>query len=338
MWNLKPLFLTRKLFTIMRKITLITFALIWLNLAYNQDTTTIGLLGCHVQSRPAPSIEFFADVLQPDYAVWLGDNVYADTETDPQQIQRQLDILAAKPGFQKLKANTPFFVTWDDHDYGLNNANKYYIFKEESKAIHRSFWELENKVPEDRDGVYYAEIVTEANGKKIQFILLDGRYNYDKKNTLGANQWAWFEEELKKDADVRFVVCGYQVLLPHMTRWESWAKTGKERKRLFNLLEETKANNVIFLTGDQHTTEVLQSQKKLNYFTYEIMACGINQTEKPGRAPNRVMGPDLTFDSSPIIHLIWEKDDATVYFENYDANLKEVVSNFTFKLSDIGLK
>ena len=306
--------------------------------AIAQDTTTIGLLGCHVQGRPSPSIEFFAEVLKPDYAVWLGDNVYADTETDPQHIQRQLDILAGKPGFQALKANTPFFVTWDDHDYGLNNAGKDYVFKEESKAIHRKFWELDSKIPAEQDGVYYAEIVTEANDKKIQFILLDGRYNYDKKNTLGSNQWDWFAKELKKEADIRFVVSGYQVLLPHMTRWESWAKTGKERKRLINLLLETEASNVIFLTGDQHTAEVLQSQKKLNYFTYEIMACGINQTEKPGRAPNRVMGPDLTFDSSPLIHLIWEQDDVTIYFENYDANLKEVSSSFTFRLSSIGPK
>ena len=210
----------------MKKTPFLFACLLTIHFLFAQDTTTIGLLVCHVQGRPAPSIEFFADVLQPDYAVWLGDNVYADTETDPQHIQRQLDILAGKPGFQKLKANTPFFVTWDDHDYGLNNAGKEYIFKEESKTIFRNFWELENKVPANQDGVYYAEIVTENNNKKIQFILLDGRYNYDKKNTLGANQWAWFEEELKKEADVRFVVCGYQVLLPHMTRWESWAKTG----------------------------------------------------------------------------------------------------------------
>ncbi len=321
------------------KTTNILFAFLLIGqTAIAQDTTTIGLLGCHVQGRPAPSIEFFAEVLKPDYAVWLGDNVYADTETDPQHIQRQLDILASKPGFKALKANTPFFVTWDDHDYGLNNAGKDYMFKEESKAIHRKFWGLDSKIPAEQDGVYYAEIVTEANDKKIQFILLDGRYNYDKKNTLGSKQWDWFAKELKKEADIRFVVSGYQVLLPHMTRWESWAKTGKERKRLTNLLLETEASNVIFLTGDQHTAEVLQSQKKLNYFTYEIMACGINQAEKPGRAPNRVMGPDLTFDSSPLIHLIWEQDDVTIYFENYDANLKEVSSSFTFRLSSIGPK
>lgn len=322
----------------MKKVIFISLIACQFALAQAQNSTTIAMLGCHVQGRPAPSIEFFADVLQPDYAVWLGDNVYADTETDPQYIQDQLNILAQKPGFQKLKANTPFFVTWDDHDFGLNGSDKNYIFKEESKEIHRKFWELESKVPANRDGVYYDEIVQLENGKSIQFIMLDGRFNHDSKNTLGAKQWFWLEEVLQKDADIRFVVSGYQILLPKLTRWESWAKTGKERKRLFDLIEETQANNVIFLTGDQHTTEVLRSQKKLKYFTYEIMACGINQTEHPGRAPNRVLGPDLTLNSSPLIEIVWEENDAEILFKNYNADSKLVVSSFQFKLSDIGPK
>ncbi|MEZ4979734.1 MAG: alkaline phosphatase D family protein [Chitinophagales bacterium] len=322
----------------MKKYIFAFFATYLLSFTQAQHSTTIGLLGCHVQGRPAPSIEFFADVLQPDYAVWLGDNVYADTESDPQYIQDQLNVLAQKPGFQKLKANTPFFVTWDDHDFGLNGSDKNYIFKEESKEIHRKFWELETKVPEERDGVYYDEVIHLENGKSLQFIMLDGRFNHDSKNTLGANQWAWLETVLEKKVDLRFIVCGYQVLLPHMTRWESWAKTGKERKRLFNLIEKTQANNILFLTGDQHTTEVLRSQKKLNYFSYEIMACGINQTERPGRAPNRVLGPDLTLNSSPLIEIIWEEKDAQILFKNYNADTQEVVSSFTFRLSDIGPK
>lgn len=322
----------------MKKQVLISLAACLLGLARAQNSTSIGLLGCHSQGRPAPSIEFFADVLKPDYAVWLGDNVYADTETDPQYIQDQLNILAQKPGFQKLKANTPFFVTWDDHDFGLNDSDKNYVFKEESKEIHRKFWELETIIPAEQDGVYYDQVLYLENGKSIQFIMLDGRYNYDSKNTLGAKQWLWLEEVLQKEVDIRFVVSGYQILLPKLTRWESWAKTGKEKKRLFDLMAKTQANNIIFLTGDQHTAEVLQSQKKYNYFTYEIMACGINQTERPGRAPNRVLGPDLTLNSSPIIEILWEENDAQILFKNYNADTQLVVSTFSFYLSDIGLK
>lgn len=320
----------------MSKIYLLALLNLIVQLSYAQESSRIALLGCHDQGSPAPSISFFADKLQPDYAVWLGDNVYADTETDPNHIQEQLAVLAQKPGFQKLKANTPFFITWDDHDYGLNNAGKDYIFKEESKAIHRKFWNLEDKVPADRDGVYYDEVIELDNGKRIQFILLDGRYNYDKKHTLGENQWIWLEQVFQKPADIRFVVSGYQVLLPHMTRWESWAKTGKERKRLFELIEKTNSNGVLFLTGDQHTTEILKTQKKIDYFTYEIMACGINKTERPGRAPNRVMGPDLTVHSSPLIEIIWEEDDAQILFTNHNAETGQVSSSYEFQLADIG--
>lgn len=307
----------------------------------SQEITTIGLLGCHVQDREAPSIPFFADSLQPDYAVWLGDNVYADTKKDANHIQKQLDKLAVKPGFQQLKATTPFFVTWDDHDYGLNNAGYDYPLKEESKAIHRNFWELTDKIPSERQGVYYAEIVNLPNGNSIHFIMLDGRYNKidggkKKAQTLGEEQWQWLENEIQKESTIKFIVSGYQVLLPKLTRWESWAKQGNERDRLIDLLVDYEVPNAIFLTGDQHTTEVLRSQRKLAYQTYEIMACGINQTEKPGRAPNRVMGPDLSYHSSPIIKIYW--DDHLIQFKNYNAETHKIASSFSFSFDDIYIK
>ena len=43
---------------------------------------------------------------------------------------------------------------------------------------------------------------------------------------------------------------------------------------------------VLFLTGDQHYVEVLESPRNVGYKTYEIMAAGINKNERPGRAPN----------------------------------------------------
>lgn len=310
-------------------------------MAFAFPQTKIALIGCHVQDRESPSLDFFADSIKPDYAVWLGDNVYADTDTDPQHIQNQLDKLAAKTAFQKLKATTPFFVTWDDHDFGLNGSNKYYVFKEESKRIHRKFWDLEDKVPADRDGIYNASIVTLENGRTVQFIMLDCRYNKDKTHTkngdvLGENQWLWLEEQLKQKADIRFIVSGIQILLPKPTKWEAWSKIGKSRKRLMDLLVTKQINNALFLTGDQHTTEILETPKHWEYYTYEIMACGINQTEKPGKTPNRVLGPDVTFHSSPVIELDWLPNNVEIHFTNYNAETKQISSSFSFSLGDVG--
>lgn len=318
-----------------------------LGFSQDYDTTKIALIGCHQQGRPAPALEYFADILKPDLAIWLGDNVYADTKTDPQHILKQLQILEQKEGFQKLRNTVPFFVTWDDHDFGLNNSGAEYIFREESKQIFRKFWRLENEIPENRDGVYYSKMEKLPNGKTIQILLVDGRYNSERylpnikkkeADILGEKQWAWLENELKKPADIRLFVTGQQVLLNKMNRWEAWSKVGKSQKRLDDLLQKLNPNNLIILTGDQHTAEVLKSLKSFKYKTFEIMTCGINQTERPGRAPNRVTGPDKTFHSAPILEIHWLKENPFVVIKNHDAENKSVGMEYTFYLNELGVK
>lgn len=313
--------------------------------AYAQDgmITKIAVLGCHDQHSPAPTIPYFANELKPAYSIWVGDNVYADTESDPQHIQRQLEVLEAKPGFKELRANSKFMVTWDDHDYGLNDAGKEYIYKEESKQIHRKFWQLEEEIPADRDGVYYAVVEEQPNGRKIQFIMIDCRSNRDNPkmkgaDALGEKQWQWLEEQLKQGADLRFFVSGYQVLLKRTNRWEAWVKLGKSRKRLFDLIDSTGANNIVFVTGDQHYVEVLRNPKQVRYNTIEIMAAGINKTERPGLARNRVMGPDVTVHSAPIIEVHWDGSEPYIHFKNYDVVGNRVNMEYQYPLSKMAWK
>jgi hypothetical protein len=78
--------------------------------------------------------------LDSDWLLWIGDNVYADTRDDPSFIEACYAKLAARPEFPALRARFPFLVTWDDHDFGLNNAGRDYALKDESRAIFRRFW------------------------------------------------------------------------------------------------------------------------------------------------------------------------------------------------------
>lgn len=319
-------------------------ALILLSLnttAQNEQVTKIAVLGCHNQGSPAPAIPYFADKLKPDYSIWIGDNVYADTETDPQHIQRQLEVLENKDGYQKLRETSKFMVTWDDHDYGLNDAGNTYRFKEESKQIHRKFWRLEDEIPSDQDGIYYAKLEKQSNGKVIQFIMLDGRSNKDEPgpnaDALGENQWKWLEAQLSQNADLRFILSGYQVLLKKPTRWEAWVRQGNSRQRLFDLIKSAGADQIVFVTGDQHYAEVLHSPSNVDYKTFEIMAAGINKNERPGIATNRSMKADKTIHSAPLIEVHWT-DDPFIHFKNYDVLGDRVNSEFSFTLSEIGWK
>lgn len=318
---------------------------LWL-FAQQTDTTitTIAILGCHNQHKPAPVLPYFAHTIQPQYCIWVGDNVYADAKTDAQHIENQLNILRDKEGFKTLQQQSTFLVTWDDHDYGTNNAGKNYPLKVESKAIHRSFWQLEESVPANQDGVYYARIEELDNGCKLQFIMLDGRYNRDDKgkqaDALGKAQWQWLEEQLRQPADLRFIVSGYQILLNKPSRFETWAKLGKSRQRLFNVIKTTQAKGVVFITGDQHYAEVLKTKAAIGYDAYEIMASGINKVEIPSRAKNRVAGPCTTLHAAPLISIHWKDtadQKAHLHFTVTNVQNQEKTLSYKIYFSELGL-
>ena len=59
----------------------------------------------------------------PNLWVWLGDNIYGDSD-DMAVLKAKYDLQLQQEGYQKLRAQTPIIGTWDDHDYGRNDAGK----------------------------------------------------------------------------------------------------------------------------------------------------------------------------------------------------------------------
>ena len=114
--------------------------------ARSADIERIAILACHRQNEPAPAIAACVET-DPDLVLWIGDNVYADTKDSPQFIRDCYATLAGKPGFQELRQRAPWLVTWDDHDFGLNDAGGEYPLKGESREIFRDFWQLSDEIP-----------------------------------------------------------------------------------------------------------------------------------------------------------------------------------------------
>lgn len=258
--------------------------------AYAQPDYRIALIGCHKQFEPAPALYKYLE-LDPDLCLWIGDNVYADTEDDITFVEKCYAALAAKPAFQQLRERYPLAATWDDHDYGLNNAGKAYPLKAQTKALFREFWGLEDKIPADQDGIYYAEYIP-VGDKVVQLLMLDVRYNRDQPQTdgdvLGEQQWAWLKKELQKPADLRLLASGFQILLDERAGSETWAKFPSARQRLFDLLRRAQAENVVFYTGDQHYGEVNRMPGALDFDAIELQFAGVNQIETPEWNPLRV--------------------------------------------------
>jgi hypothetical protein len=303
----------------------------------------IAVLACHRQFEPAPALTHYL-AAKPDLTLWIGDNVYADAPKDPTFIQLCYDTLAAKPAFQQLLKSCDYMATWDDHDYGLNDAGKEYRFKKESKAMFRKFWKLETEILEQQEGVYYARKFP-LGKHQLQVIMLDGRYNRDAQDgtgdVLGEKQWAWLEQQLREPADLRIVVSGFQILLDQDAGSETWDKFPKSKARLFETIRKTGAERSVFLTGDQHYGEVCRLRNALDYDAIELQFAGINQIEKAEFNPLRVSPVIQSKHSAAFIDVQMDTSQTDVphlMFHIYDASNDRLELIYRVNLDEISLQ
>src|SRR5262245_27222992 len=71
---------------------------------------------CASQEKPQPIWDAVV-AARPDLFLFLGDNIYGDTD-NAEVLKAKYAQLAAVPGYQKLLQTCPVLATWDDHDYG----------------------------------------------------------------------------------------------------------------------------------------------------------------------------------------------------------------------------
>lgn len=316
---------------------------------------------CAHESKPQPVLDLVAQH-KPDLFVYLGDNIYGDTR-DMGVLRKKYGQLAAKPEFQRLKKATRILATWDDHDYGWNDSGKYYPFKKESKAIFLDFFEEPANSPRrQREGIYTSYLF-EGNGKRLQVILLDNRsfrnnlrtyrgelhaddryfypldyYPHETKDStlLGEEQWRWLEGELSKPADLRIIGSGSQFSIA-FNGYEAWANFPHERQRMLDLIKKTRANGVVFITGDVHYAEISKLTDEGLYPIYDVTASGITSTwlfATPNE--NRIEGPVMD-NHFGLLSVDWAKPDPTLKMEIWDVRNNQRIEH-TVPLSEISFK
>lgn len=291
------------------------------------DPADIGTLVAAAFPEPALNVVAFGSCLgqnqeqpiwdavvaqQPDLFVFLGDNVYADTE-DMSVMRAKYQLQSEQPGVRKLFASTPVMATWDDHDYGKNDAGAEYPMRAESQREFLEFFAVQKQSPRwQRRGVYHSQTFGPP-GKRVQVIVLDTRYfrsalhrwpegdrptkgpyrpSQDESATvLGQAQWSWLEARLREPADVRLIGTSIQAI-PDEHGFESWANFPIERTRLFDLIRETAAGGVILLSGDRHLADISVLQPDdpdgVGYPLYEVTASSLNRPSRSTSVePNR---------------------------------------------------
>lgn len=266
-----------------------------------QPLERIAFGSCAKQDQPQPIWEAIVDT-QPQLFLFLGDNIYGDTQ-DMTLLKQKWDLLAAKPGFMRLRETCPVLGTWDDHDYGADDAGSDYPRKRESQQLFLDFLGVPQDSPRrSQEGVYSSQMYGPP-GRRTQILLLDARYfrsplqrgytpgepgdgyrgkyvpNEDPSATvLGETQWKWLEQQLRVPAELRIIGSGVQVL-PDEHGSETWGNFPRERKRLLDLIRKTKAKGVVLLSGDRHLAEVMRLPSGafgMRYPIYEVTSSSLN--------------------------------------------------------------
>lgn len=222
----------------------------------------------------------------------------------PTNIAAAYQDLSLAPQFaafrqQASQRGVRLLATWDDHDYGENDAGKDYPYQRESRAAFADFFNLNLLELGDGlgRGVYHSRFLSVA-GLRVQVILLDTRsfrsslkYADTKQacaptglipetdpgaSILGDEQWQWLGQQLSKPADLRLLVSSIQVL-PDEHCFEKWANFPAERQRLFALIGQHQAAGVVILSGDRHLGEISKFESPVvGYPLYEVTSSGLN--------------------------------------------------------------
>ncbi len=270
-------------------------------------------------------------------------------------MRAKYDVLAANPDFRALLAACPVHATWDDHDYGLNDAGSEYTKRDEAQRIFVDFW---NDAPDSprrtRPGVYESAIYGEP-GRRVQVLMLDTRYFRGplKKGErrlgghwipdedpaipmLGEEQWAWLEEELKKPAELRLVASSIQFVASDAGQ-ETWSNLPAERRRFFDLVAKTEAAGVVVLSGDRHWAELSVEREGVPYPIWDITSSSFNQLHPRGTPTDnskRALPTTWHRENFGEIEVDWKGEDTEVHLRIRDVEGKAVIEQ-TLSLGEL---
>ncbi|XP_020572992.1 uncharacterized protein LOC110019599 isoform X1 [Phalaenopsis equestris] len=277
---------------------------------------------CANQSAPQPIWNAIID-FNPQLFIWLGDNIYGDNRrpirvfgreatigpwkntprffpSEESEMRRRYQLAKAQPGYSQLRKRAQVIGTWDDHDYGLNDAGKEFSGKNTSQRLLLDFLDEPEDSPRRKQAGVYASYLFGPKGKRVKVILLDTRYHRDPLfsdgTMLGESQWKWLEKELYgPGSEITIIASSIQVVSNLSANTgpifyvESWGHFPKERERLYKLISDSERSGVFFISGDVHFAEITRYDCGCEYPLYDITSSGLTQ------AVERTVPPPLDY-------------------------------------------
>ena len=221
--------------------------------------------------------------ISPTFVALLGDQIYADYDgninTGPSY--SVVPALRNKYGrnfdehFQSMSSTIPIIATWDDHDYGQDNADSTYIYKEETKKVFKETYPIYPYQVED-EGIYYQFKIAD-----VDVFVLDTRWyrspmdenDDDNKTMLGAEQLSWLLNGLVlSTAPFKLIISSVSMndyggdTSSGQDGYDSWMGYTFERNTILSFIEDNQIYGVLVFSGDQHfpSSHILNWDAPLN--------------------------------------------------------------------------
>jgi alkaline phosphatase D len=244
------------------------------DLARKGHTVTVAFVSC-VESVPNPIWDEMGQ-LGIDTLCLMGDTPYID-QTELGIVRKKHREFLQIPGIASMVAKTPTVGTWDDHDFGLNNANGLSTMAGKLNT-RRAFVEYRahSQYGTGTEGVYH-----KIDLGMIEVFLLDPRYfsqtakspvDPSQPTCFGAEQWEWLLESLKASRAPFKVLAFGEIWQDKKNRETDDLFTyWYERDALLDFIKQEGISGVTLLGGDIHVARHLIHPQRIGYDLHDFI-------------------------------------------------------------------
>jgi len=197
---------------------------------------------------------------EPDLFLITGDFFYGHDNPNAAAFGDAYDTTLTEPAQAALYQQVPVAYVWDDHDFGVNDANRNAPSRAAAQQAYRSYVP---HYPLDSTGPIHQTLTV----GRARFILLDTRSERDPqatpdgpgKSMLGGAQTAWLEDELVAAASQYPIV-----VLVSSVPWiatpepgaDHWGGYTAARSHLADVIAGLDLDGLVMLAGDAHMVAI----------------------------------------------------------------------------------
>lgn len=290
---------------------------------------------CLDQTLPSPILKNIINE-NADFMILMGDNVYA-AQSAKKPIADQYLKLNQITDWQTLRQTVPMMATWDDHDFGADDGTKSNPEKNTARSeFLKYFHYVKNSFANKNQMALYHSKIIGGKNQQVQILMMDLRWDQDdiekqefenskkplkvpttNKNLklISEQQWQWLEQELKKPAQIRFLVSSIQFLAEDHI-YERWSLFPHEKARMIQLLKRSKVKNLFILSGDRHFAAFAKEDVSGYGPLYDFTSSSFNSAKNAVSEDSRYLFPIYNQENYGLIEINWQKRELSFAIKN----------------------